>query len=52
VDLARGVFYLGKPDFDAVVLQTPEFNLAVMGLMFAVFLAVGTLLFVRRERNR
>jgi ABC-2 type transport system permease protein len=52
VDLARGVFYAGHPDYDKVVLQSPAFNLAVIGLMFAVFLVIGTFLFVRRERNK
>jgi len=52
VDLARGVFYLGQPDYPKVVLEGPLFNLVVMGVMFAVFLVVGTFLFVRGERNR
>jgi ABC-2 type transport system permease protein len=52
IDLARGIFYAGKPDYEQVVLQPPLVNLAVMAAMFAVFLVVGTLLFVRRERNR
>jgi ABC-2 type transport system permease protein len=52
IDLARGVFYAGQPDYDKVVLQPPLVNLAIMAAMFAVFLVAGTLLFVRRERNR
>lgn len=52
VDLARGVFYAGSPEYPAVVLAPLAFNLAVIGALFAVFLVTGTTLFVRREQNR
>lgn len=52
VDLLRGVYYQGNPEYARVVLDPPLFNLAVMGALFAVFLALGTWLFVRGERNR
>ena len=52
VDLARGVFYGGHPDFEAVVLQPVVFNLALIAAAFGVFLVIGTSLFVRSERNR
>jgi ABC-2 type transport system permease protein len=52
VDLTRAVFYNGQPVYSKVVLQGADFNLAVIGAMFAAFLVIGTLLFVRRERNR
>ena len=52
VDLTRGVYYAGQPEYAKVVLEAPIGNLAIMGVMFAVFLAAGTWLFVRRERNR
>jgi ABC-2 type transport system permease protein len=52
VDLMRGVFYAGQPDYNAVVLATPAFNGTIIGGLFAVFLVVGTALFVRGERNR
>jgi ABC-2 type transport system permease protein len=52
VDLARGTFYLGQPEYEKVVLQPPAVNLAIMGAMFVVFLVAGTVLFVRREQNR
>lgn len=52
VDLTRGVFYAGQSEYTRVVLQTPLANLVVIGIAFAVFLAAGTVLFVRRERNR
>jgi ABC-2 type transport system permease protein len=52
VDLARGVFYAGQPDYNKVVLQGMPFNMLVIAVLFAVFLIVGTWLFVRGERNR
>jgi ABC-2 type transport system permease protein len=52
VDLARGTFYFGQPEYEKVVLQPPLVNLTIMGAMFAVFLVAGTVLFVRREQNR
>jgi hypothetical protein len=52
VDLLRGIFYIGHPDYPEVVLGTPIFNFTVMAAMFAGFLILGTFLFVRRERNR
>ena len=51
VDLARGVFYDGSPDY-RVVLASPLVNLVIIAAEFAVFLIFGTVLFVRRERNR
>jgi ABC-2 type transport system permease protein len=52
VDLLRGFFYAGTPDYDKVVLASPLYNLAVIGIMFVFFLVLGTYLFVRGERNR
>ncbi|MFN2463522.1 MAG: ABC transporter permease [Candidatus Dormibacteria bacterium] len=52
IDFGRGLFYAGKPEYEAVVLSSPAFNLLIMGGMFAVFMAIGTFLFVRGERNR
>lgn len=52
VDLVRGVFYTGQQEYVEVVLQNPFFNLVVMGAMFLAFMAAGTFLFVRSERNR
>jgi ABC-2 type transport system permease protein len=52
VDLTRGVFYAGQPDYVEVVLQNPLFNLVIMAAMFLAFMVVGTFLFVRSERNR
>jgi ABC-2 type transport system permease protein len=52
VDLTRGIFYLGEPDYAKVVLAPASFNLAIIAALFGVFLVVGTYLFVRAERNR
>jgi ABC-2 type transport system permease protein len=52
VDLFRGIAYAGKPEYHKIVLFDPMINLVVMVVMFAVFIAVGTALFVRRETNR
>ncbi|MDO8498324.1 MAG: ABC transporter permease [bacterium] len=52
VDLIRGVYYLGKPEYSRVVLSSPLTNLLIIALMFTAFLFIGTYLFVRNERNR
>lgn len=52
VDLFRGVAYAGRPEYHKIVLFDPLTNLVVMVVMFAVFIIVGTTLFVRRETNR
>lgn len=52
VDLIRGIYYFGKPEYSKVVLYNPLFNLLIIGVFFVVMLLVGTLLFVRNERNR
>ena len=52
IDLARGVVFAGSADYKRVVLLSPVTNVAVLALLFAVFMIVGTALFVRRETNR
>ncbi len=52
VDLLRSLYYVGQNDYAFVVLASPLTNMAIAGLLFAVFLAIGTWLFVRRETNR
>ena len=52
VDLMRGAYYAERPERDLVVLADPLLDLAVIGLAFVLFMAVGTTLFVRSERNR
>jgi len=52
VDLARSIFYVGLPEYSAVVLQGPLFNMGIIVVLFGGFLMVGTFLFVRKEKNR
>lgn len=52
VDLTRGAFYTGRPEYGRVVLDSPILNLGVMAVLFVLFLLIGTYLFVRAERNR
>ncbi|MCK0471660.1 ABC transporter permease [Halalkalibacter sp. APA_J-10(15)] len=52
IDFARAVFYWGEPEYDAVVLHHPLFNLSVMIVLFLVLSIVGSMMFARAERNR
>ena len=52
VDLMRGIFYWGQPEYDRIILASPLVNLGVIGASFTIFLVIGTFLFVRSERNR
>ncbi|HEY6013183.1 MAG TPA: ABC transporter permease [Candidatus Limnocylindrales bacterium] len=52
IDLARNIFYAGKPEYAAVVLHPAWLDLGVTAALFLVFTTVGTYLFVRADRNR
>lgn len=52
VDLLRGIAYSGRPEYGRIVLMAPVLNLAVIAAMFTVFVAAGTVIFVRQETNR
>jgi ABC-2 type transport system permease protein len=52
IDLARNIFYWGKPEYSAAVLNSPILDLTVTVGLFLVFTIVGTVLFVRSDRNR
>jgi ABC-2 type transport system permease protein len=52
IDLARNIYYWGKPEYAAAVLHPPLFDLAITVAFFLVFTIVGTVLFVRADRNR
>ncbi|MFA7249504.1 MAG: ABC transporter permease [Dehalococcoidia bacterium] len=52
VDLIRDAYYAGASEYPLVVLDGALVNLAIIGVMFAVFFALGTVLFVRAEHNR
>jgi ABC-2 type transport system permease protein len=52
VELTRNVFYGLQPDVPAPDVTNISLNATVMAASFLVFIAVGTILFVRAERNR
>jgi hypothetical protein len=52
IDLARNIFYAGKPEYAAAVVHPLWLDLAVTIGLFVVFIVVGTFLFVRSGRNR
>ncbi|MEO8084546.1 MAG: ABC transporter permease [Ardenticatenales bacterium] len=52
VDLLRGVYYGGPAHSDGAVLAPQVLNLAVMAVTGALFMVIGTAMFVRRERTR
>jgi ABC-2 type transport system permease protein len=52
IDLARNIYYWGKPEYAAAVLHPPMVDLAITVGFFVVFTIVGTVLFVRADRNR
>lgn len=52
VDFVRGIYYLGKPEYSAVVVYNPIINLSMMVLMFIAFLTIGTFIFVKSEKER
>lgn len=52
VDLIRSAFYAQSAEYRFVVLDGPVFNLTVITVLFGAFLVIGTILFVRKERNR
>ena len=52
VDLMRNVYYGFHPEPVDVAIASMETNLTIIGGLFAVFIVVGTALFVRAEQNR
>ena len=52
VDLLRSVYYLGKPEYAKVVVFNPAINIGVTCVFGTLFLLIGTVLFVRNERNK
>jgi ABC-2 type transport system permease protein len=51
-DLLRSVVYSGQPEYNQIVLQEPLINLVVVCALTLLCLVVGTILFVRSERER
>jgi ABC-2 type transport system permease protein len=52
IDLARNIFYWGKPEYALAVLHGPWLDFGVTAAFFLFFTIVGTALFVRADRNR
>ncbi len=52
VDLTRNAFYAGSEEHPHVVVDSLLTDAAVTAAMFALFLVLGTITFVRQERNR
>jgi ABC-2 type transport system permease protein len=52
IDLARNIFYAGKPEYAAAALHPVWLDLGVTVGLFIVFTVIGTWLFVRADRNR
>jgi ABC-2 type transport system permease protein len=52
IDLARNIFYAGKPEAAFTVLHPFWLDLAITVGFFLVFTIVGTFFFVRSDRNR
>ncbi len=52
IDLARNIYYWGKPEYAAAVLHSPLVDLGITVAFTLVFVIVGTFLFVRADRNR
>ncbi|MCL4367381.1 ABC transporter permease [Patescibacteria group bacterium] len=52
VDFIRSIFYLNQPEYPQVVLLDPLYNLLILCGLFIIFTAIGTIMFVRNERNK
>ena len=52
IDLARNIFYAGKPEYLAAVQHPFWLDLGVTVGFFVVFVMIGTFLFVRADRNK
>jgi ABC-2 type transport system permease protein len=52
IDLLRDGYYGALPEAVPVALYDAPVNLAIIGVMFVLFMGIGTALFVRSERNR
>jgi ABC-2 type transport system permease protein len=52
IDLARNIFYAGKPEYAVAVLHPMWLDLLITVVVCVAFIVIGTTLFVRRDRNR
>jgi ABC-2 type transport system permease protein len=51
-DLMRHVFYAGRPEYNQVVTAPLLLDIVVMAILFLIFLVIGTIIFVRSEKNK
>lgn len=52
VDLIRGIYFWGKPEYSKVVIYSPFLNFFVILVLFIIFLVLGTYIFVKSEKER
>jgi ABC-2 type transport system permease protein len=52
VEVTRNAFYGTQPGLPAPAVTSASVNVAVIAASFVAFIAIGTVLFVRSERNR
>jgi ABC-2 type transport system permease protein len=52
LDLVRAAVYAGTPEYAEVVMFNPAVTLAAIVALTVVFLAIGTFMFARGEKNR
>lgn len=52
VDLMRGMYFLNDVNAQKDLLHSPLVNALVIAAMFTVFLTIGTILFVKKEKER
>lgn len=52
VDLLRGIYYIGSPEYKSAVLYNPAIDIAVIAITGLIFLVAGTYVFVKKERDR
>lgn len=52
VDLIRGIYYQGAPEYSKIVLLPVWQNLLIITIMFMVMFVIGSVLFVKNEKNR
>lgn len=52
VDFMRGIYYWDTPEYSKIVLYNPILNFTIIAVLFVLFLFIGTIMFVRNERNR
>lgn len=52
LDFSRGIFYAGTSDYSKIVMNSSMVNLAIILTFTVIFFILGTIFFVRSEKNR